>query len=76
MSITEEQVLKGMYLREWRKQDEDVRLMIAAWCSKFGVSGYETLAEAHPDEFDKLYEVVKDLLEESPSIGTLPGFMQ
>jgi len=76
MSITEERVLMGMYLREWSQQDDDVRTMIAGWCSKFQVPGYAELAEQHPEEFDTLYEFVKDLLEESPSIGHLPGFMQ
>lgn len=76
MTISEDRVLKGMYLREWTQQDEDVRMIVATICAKHGVGSYALLAEEHPDVFDDLYESMRDLLEESPSIGNLPGFMQ
>jgi hypothetical protein len=74
--ISDERIAKGIQLRSWSKQDDDVSYIIAATCSKHEVASYGELAEEYPATFDELYETIADLLEESPSIGRLPGFMQ
>lgn len=74
--ISEDRVLKGMYLRDWSKQDDDVRDIVARVCAAHGVLNYADLSEQHPEVFDELYETVAELLDESPSIGHLPGYMQ
>lgn len=74
--IPQERIDKGIQLRGWSQQDDDVRSIIAAVCSTHKVPGYGVLAEQHPEVFDELFDTVKDLLDESPSIGRLPGYMQ
>lgn len=76
MSITDERVTKGIQLRAWCKQDDDVQRIVVTVCSTHKVGSYAELAEQKPEVFDELYEIVAELLEESPSIGHLPGFMQ
>lgn len=64
MTIPRERIDRGVELRMWSKDDEDVRRMVVVVCHQHGCKGYAELAEKDPDAFDQLYELVRDFRDE------------
>lgn len=77
--MTDEEILgrveKAAWLSDLARRDSDVQLMVVGALQHWGVFSLKALAVEEPDAFDRVVEVVEDLVAQMPT-EERPRFLQ